>query len=163
MKKHTKTEQLQIRLTAKEKEQIRRSAEAENQTISEWILNQLQRSQQRSFETLVEKLETESSYAFSDLNEFIESIAAKELSALAMPTALGRLQTNTQNYLAAMIEHAAHQKNTPPPRWTQTINPPTQPQFGSELKSLRLHLLLHSPAAFRRRNIFIDSSIGDKV
>jgi hypothetical protein len=38
-----------------------------------------------------------------------------------------------------------------------------QPVFGSELKALRLHLLTNSPPAFRRRNIFIDATLGDRV
>jgi hypothetical protein len=29
--------------------------------------------------------------------------------------------------------------------------------------SLRLYLLTHSPAPFRRRNIFIDASVGSRV
>jgi len=29
--------------------------------------------------------------------------------------------------------------------------------------SLRLYLLTHSPAAFRRRNIFIDATVGAQV
>jgi len=32
-----------------------------------------------------------------------------------------------------------------------------------ELLGLRLHLLTHSPAPFRRRNIFIDASVGARV
>jgi hypothetical protein len=28
---------------------------------------------------------------------------------------------------------------------------------------LRLHLLLSAPPAFRRRNIFLDASVGDRV
>ena len=35
--------------------------------------------------------------------------------------------------------------------------------FASELKSLRLHLLTKSPAPFRRRNLFVDSTLGDRV
>jgi hypothetical protein len=35
--------------------------------------------------------------------------------------------------------------------------------FCSSLQSLRMHLLTHSPPPFRRRNIFIDSSLGQRV
>jgi hypothetical protein len=37
------------------------------------------------------------------------------------------------------------------------------PFFGSELRSLRHYLLTHSPAPFRSRNIFIDSTVGDRI
>ncbi|HTY49830.1 MAG TPA: hypothetical protein VMB48_09070 [Steroidobacteraceae bacterium] len=39
----------------------------------------------------------------------------------------------------------------------------SEPAFGSELRSLRLHLLTQSPPAFRCRNIFIDASVGERV
>jgi hypothetical protein len=35
--------------------------------------------------------------------------------------------------------------------------------FGSTLVSLRLYLLTHSPPPFRRRNIFIDATVGSSV
>ncbi len=48
--------------------------------------------------------------------------------------------------------------------------PTSQLQFASpedtilqKLAGLRLHLLRESPVPFKRRNIFIDSSIGDRV
>ena len=43
------------------------------------------------------------------------------------------------------------------------IAPLASPVFGSKLESLRLYLLTHSPPPFRRRNIFIDASIGARV
>jgi len=54
-------------------------------------------------------------------------------------------------------------KNTQPPAWTEDVPPLDEPIFGSSLQSLRLHLLTNSPPAFSRRNIFIDSNIGDRV
>jgi hypothetical protein len=54
-------------------------------------------------------------------------------------------------------------KRADAPSWTGEVRPLEKPVFGSSLKSLRLHLLRHSPVAFRSRNIFIDSSIGDRV
>jgi hypothetical protein len=41
--------------------------------------------------------------------------------------------------------------------------PLAEPAFGTTLQSLRLYLLTHSPAPFRRRNLFIDASIDDQV
>ena len=45
----------------------------------------------------------------------------------------------------------------------QRDGPLAEPVFGSDLMSLRLYLLTHSPAPFRRRNIFIDASVGFRV
>jgi hypothetical protein len=49
------------------------------------------------------------------------------------------------------------------PEWTRSIPLLVEPVFGSDLKSLRLHLLTNSPPPFRSRNIFIDSTLGDRV
>jgi hypothetical protein len=43
------------------------------------------------------------------------------------------------------------------------VKPLERPWFASSLKSLRLHLLTASPPPFRRRNLFVDSTIGDRV
>jgi len=67
------------------------------------------------------------------------------------------------NYVAAMIEIACERRAIAVPAWTRRIVPLDEPAFGSTLRSLRLHLLTHSPAPFRRRNIFIDASLGDRV
>jgi len=67
------------------------------------------------------------------------------------------------NYVAAMVEQAAAQKNVLPPKWVRDVAPLDQPFFASELASLRLHLLCSSPVPFKRRNIFVDSSIGARI
>jgi len=67
------------------------------------------------------------------------------------------------NYVAAMVEYACAQHGVAPPAWTRAIAPLTEPVFGSALMSLRLYLLTHSPAPFRRRNIFIDATVGARV
>ena len=62
-----------------------------------------------------------------------------------------------------MVETAAHRCKVAPPAWTLAVQPLSRPNFGSPLLSLRLHLLLATPPAFRRRNIFVDSSVGDRI
>ena len=73
------------------------------------------------------------------------------------------LDSYWKNYLAATVEHAAAMKHAKTPSWTQDVPPLDKPAFGSTLKSLKLHLLVNSPPAFIQRNIFIDSSVGDRV
>ena len=68
-----------------------------------------------------------------------------------------------QNYVAAMVETICVRKHIALPEWLQKIEPLDQPVFASDLISLRLYLLTHAPLAFRRRNIFIDATIGDRV
>jgi hypothetical protein len=67
------------------------------------------------------------------------------------------------NYIAAMVEYACAKAGIDSPAWTRTVAPLTGPVFGSTLMGLRLYLLAHSPPPFRRRNIFIDASVGSRV
>jgi hypothetical protein len=77
---------------------------------------------------------------------------------------LAGLTPYLRNYVAAMVELTAHQRDVPPPAWVRGVEPlETAPHFATPLASLRLHLLRAAPVPFKRRNIFIDSSIGDRV
>jgi hypothetical protein len=60
-----------------------------------------------------------------------------------------------------MVELAAHQKGVVPPAWVREVPPLDEPHFATPLEGLRL--LRASPVPFKRRNIFIDSSVGDRV
>jgi hypothetical protein len=62
-----------------------------------------------------------------------------------------------------MVELAAHRAETLAPLWVTRVQPVDAPVFIDLSLSLRLHLLTASPVPFRRRNIFIDSSLGDRV
>jgi hypothetical protein len=62
-----------------------------------------------------------------------------------------------------MVETAAHRSGVTPPAWTLGVQPLGYPAFGSPLLGLRLHLLLAAPPAFKRRNLFVDSAVGDRV
>jgi len=67
------------------------------------------------------------------------------------------------NYVTAMVELAAHRVGVLPPLWTSGVKPLDAPVFIDPSLDLRPHLLISSPPPFRRRNIFIDSSLGDRV
>jgi hypothetical protein len=82
--------------------------------------------------------------------------------AVADPDLRG-LSPYLQNYVAAMVELAVERKGVTPPSWTGAVLPLEDPVFATHLPGLRLHLLRSAPVAFKRRNIFIDASIGDRV
>jgi len=67
------------------------------------------------------------------------------------------------NRVAAMVEHASGRRGVAPPSWTRDVLPLEAPVFATDLKSLRAHLLRVSPVAFRRRNLFVDATVGDRV
>jgi hypothetical protein len=101
--------------------------------------------------------------ALAELNLLLSELAAGELrDAVATPPPPG-LSPFLANYIAAMVEYACARRAVAVPKWTRAIAPLAEPVFGSELQSLRLHLLAHSPPPFRARNIFIDSSLGDRI
>ena len=67
------------------------------------------------------------------------------------------------NYTAALVEQAADLNRVAPPSWVRKIPLLDGPYFAGGLKSLRPHLLQRAPVPFKRRNIFVDSSLGDRV
>ena len=97
------------------------------------------------------------------LNSFLSSLGAAAFAAAVECPPETRLDDLRANQLAAMIETAAQRVGVPPPRWAEEIQPMRAPWFASTLSSLRLHLLTNSPPAFRRRNLFVDSTLGDRV
>ena len=100
------------------------------------------------------------SYPLAELNDLLTSAQGEEIAALPIPSITDPYRLN---YVTAMVEMAAHRAQVVPPLWTSTIAPLKTPVFIDPSLSLRLHLLTASPPPFRRRNIFIDSSIGDRV
>ncbi|MBX7139074.1 MAG: hypothetical protein K1X83_13955 [Oligoflexia bacterium] len=160
-----KSQQLQIRVSAEEKRIIQKRAAAARLDISKWILSQVLAPGIPRFHALVSNLSVvqNKQSALADLNDFLAASSRKDLElALSAPPKMPK-DRYLANYLAAMIEQACVQAFVQPPAWLSEIEPLGSAVFGSPLQSLRLYLLSNSPAPFRRRNIFIDSSIGARV
>jgi hypothetical protein len=102
-------------------------------------------------------------YAYAELLDWIDSVEAAEFEAGVAVAPVAELDPYWANYIAATVEQAAALKQVKTPLWTRDIPPLDRPVFGSSLKSLRLHLLVNAPAAFARRQIFIDSAVGRRV
>jgi hypothetical protein len=96
----------------------------------------------------------------AELNDLLTHAAGAEIERLPAPEIRDSYRIN---YVAAMVEVAAHRAGVMPPTWTAAVKPLDTPVFIDPSMSLRAHLLTSSPPPFRRRNIFIDSSIGDRV
>ena len=159
-----KSAQLQIRVSPAAKAAIQRAARRAGMDMSAYVLARVLPAPARRFQDLTAACRDPGSerFALAELNAWLATIGAGELQeAVASPPP--GLTSYLANYIAAMVEYACAHHGVPPPAWTRTIAPLTEPVFGSGLMSLRLHLLTHSPAPFRRRNIFIDASVGDRV
>lgn len=164
MTKFPKSEQLQIRLSRPQKAAIQRAAAKAGLDMSAYVLTRVLPDNAAKFHDIVVTCTGSASrYALAELNAFLSGLTARELrDAVAEPPPL-TLSPYFLNYITAMVEQACVKRGVAVPAWTRAIQPLSEPVFASALKSLRLQLLTHSPPAFRCRNIFVDSSIGDQI
>jgi hypothetical protein len=163
-----KSRQLQIRVTPNERSAIRRLARAAGLDVSSYVLARVLPAAQGRFDGLLRALAEPHgrSYVLAELNDFLSALSGLELTETvgrAERAVLEALPEYERNYVAAMVELACARRDRPPPAWTRDVRPLALPRFGTELKSVRRHLLRASPVPFKRRNIFIDASIGDRV
>lgn len=165
MARDSKLLQLQIRVSEAEKTAIRTAAERAGMDMSTYVLSRVLSMPAREFQQAVGALTGPAapSYALADVNALLSRLTAAELREAVAAAPEVELSQFLSNYIAAMVESACARRAVPLPRWTQGVSPLDKPVFGSTLQSLRLHLLTRSPAPFRRRNIFIDSSLGDRA
>lgn len=165
MSGNPKLSQLQIRVSEAEKSAIRAAAARAGLGMSTYVLSRLLSLPAQEFESAVAALvgPERISFALADINSLLSKLTATELRDAVANAPAVDLPAYPANYVSAMVETACAKHGIPVPAWTRKIPPLDAPVFGSELQSLRLHLLTHSPTAFRRRNIFIDSSGGDPV
>lgn len=160
-----KSSQLQVRISPEQKEVLRRLARRAGQDMSTYVLTRALPEARLRFLRLVEGLrdEDQPSFVLAELNDLLSGLTSSELQSAVEHADLSGLDPYLRNYVAAMVEWAAHQRRVPPPPWVHDVEPLTTPHFATSLKNLRLHLLRTAPVPFKRRNIFIDSSIGDRV
>ena len=160
-----KTSQLQIRVSPAQKAELARRARAEGMDVSSWVLSRVLPQRRARFIELVRALAREpgSSFVLAEIHDLLESLSQGDFaSALeALPTS--KLDSLSANQLAAMVETRAAKLRVKPPSWAAEIPPLQQPWFATTLLSLRLHLLCSAPAAFRCRNLFVDSTLGARV
>ena len=162
-----KEEQLQIRVSAKQKRYIASAAKHAGVDMSKWVLSKLFPRLRETFQEFLDSLvlcdAKEAKYQLAALSDFLENATAEELETAISDSLLEDLSDYLKNYVAAMVETACVKKNVVLPEWLDEIKPLKNPVFATELLSLRLYLLTNSPLAYRKRNIFIDSSLGARV
>lgn len=160
-----KATQLQIRVSQSQKKAIAQQAKRTGMSMSDWVLRKVFEEDTGRFKALLIELSSgeNSSFVLAELNAYLVQLDAGALAAEIEYAPDTRLNAYLQNYIAAMVEQACTRKNIAKPAWLTEVAPLPKPHFISDLKKLRLHLLLNSPPAFRNRNIFIDASLGDRV
>lgn len=165
MSEAAKLSQLQLRVSEEEKSAIRAAAARAGMDMSAYVLSRVCSIPEREFQDALGALRAPRppSFALAEINSLLSKLTARELREATSWAPVVELSPFLANYVAAMVETACERHGLPLPGWLGSIPPLDGPAFGSTLQRLRLHLLTHSPAAFRRRNIFIDASLGDRV
>lgn len=162
-----KSSQLQIRVSEEEKRIIRREAKLAGQDVSSWVLGKILPKKRLEFQNLIKELseatQEEQSFVLASLNDYLFRLPPSEFQNVLRELPSVKLSQFLINYVAAMIEQSAMLKEINAPAWVREIPPLDIPVFSSKLESLRLHLLLDAPVVFKKRNIFIDSTIGNRV
>ena len=167
----TKTHHVQIRVTASEKAALKRFASRSGLDGSSYVLGRALPSQRLRFEEIVTALgdTTEGQdvaarrFALAELNDFLTALLSGDFADAVADADVQCLDPFIANYLAALVEQAAARHSVVPPSWTRTIAPLDEPYFAGGLRSLRPLLLREAPVPFKRRNLFVDSSLGDRV
>lgn len=161
----SRSEQLQIRVTPREKAVLKRLARASGQDVSAYVLARALPSETGRFASIIEAFHDDSNrrFAMAELNDALSSLTPVEFGAAVGSLEVSSLTPLVQNYVAAMVEQAARAKRVRTPEWIHDIAPLGVPYFATPLKSLRLYLLRATPIAFKRRNIFADAGIGSRV
>lgn len=160
-----KTEQLQIRVTPRQKEVLKRRARQAGLDLSAYVLSRALPAPAARFADLLDELRREErpSYVLAALNDFLTGLAAADLAAAVADADLAGLSPFLRNYVAAMVEQAAQRRRVAPPAWARDVEPLEEPWFAVPFAGLRPHLLATAPVAFKRRNLFVDSTVGDRV
>lgn len=133
--------------------------------MSEYILTRIFPEQKFRWMGLLTKLSRskKTSFVLSEIHDFLAGLSSDDWIATVSEAPEDSIEPVWLNYVCAMLELAASQKKVAPPEWTKLVEPLNTPYYASELLSLRLHLLTSAPPPFRKRRLFIDASVGDRV
>jgi len=164
MTRTPKTAQLQIRVSPAQKRAIQQAAARAGVGMSDYVLSRVLSVPATQFQDAVRDcVGPEPRSALAELNTLLAKLSAVELREAVAERAVVSLTPFLANTIAAMVEFACARRGVALPSWTRDIEPLNEPAFGSMLLSVRLHLLKSSPAPFRRRNLFIDATVGNRI
>ncbi|MEQ9450218.1 MAG: hypothetical protein RJQ07_01420 [Pseudomonadales bacterium] len=161
-----KSAQLQIRVTPEQKQRIKEKAYRTGEDVSQWVLSRLLPDCADELQSMVDVLASNPKtrrYTLAELHDYFVSEDSNQLGQAFELLDCSALEPLESNYVAAMIETACTNRNIAPPSWLSSIAPLTDPWFATRLRSLKVYLLTASPPAFRRRNLFVDSTLGARV
>jgi hypothetical protein len=161
-----KTAQLQIRVSPADKARLRQEAQDAGVDVSTLVLQRALPAPATAFTELASAAASADSptYALAALHDLLVATPRLQLPELVaqLPEA-ARRDAWLANYLADMVETRCAALDLPVPAWTREVLPLPTPWFATTLRGLRPWLLRTAPVAFRRRNLFVDSTVGARV
>jgi hypothetical protein len=160
-----KTAQLQIRVTLEQKRVLKRQAREAGLDMSSFVLGRILPDEGERFQEALRRLITAGTrrLALAELADLLHRLPTGAFQRAVAEPPRAHLDPETLNHVAGAIELAAARRGVPAPAWLRGVPAQQEPRFGSSLSSLRLHLLTRSPVALRRRNLFMDASVDERV
>jgi uncharacterized protein (DUF1778 family) len=160
-----KSQQLQIRVSPAQKAALKRAARRAGLDVSEYVLARLLPSTRARLADIVDALRRgePQRLALAELNDVLAGLAPPQFSEAVADVDLTGLTPLAANYVAAMVEQAASQKRQAAPTWAREVEPLDAPYFAVPFARLRPYLLRDAPVALKRRTLFVDATIGDRV
>ncbi len=157
--------QLQIRVTPAQKGALKHLARRAGLDVSSYVLARVCPDSRARFGAILDALRhrPDHRFALAELNDLLTALPPAEFSDAVDDANVQDLSLLLQNYVAAMVEEAAGRNGVPPPPWVRDVEPMDDPYFAVPFRRLRPYLLHAAPVAFKRRNLFVDSSLGDRV
>jgi hypothetical protein len=164
----TKSDQLQIRVSTEQKRRLKQLARDAGMDVSAWVLSRVLPAEAERFQQFAATVAASSDgttrrLQLGELADFLRALPVGPFRRAVAEPPRARLDPALHNHLAGMIELAASRRGQAAPAWTPEVPASREPAFGSSLASLRLYLLTRAPVALRRRNLFMDASIDDRV
>jgi uncharacterized protein (DUF1778 family) len=160
-----KTQQLQIRVSAAQKALLKKRAAAAGLDLSTFVLRRVLLDSEAQLEELLALLadEHEPRATLARIGGLLGALDSASFRELTAAIDVSRLTPFHQNYLAAMVEYRADQLGLPAPRWTKGVGALGEPYFPAGTDQVRTYLLRAAPIVFKRRNLFVDASVGDHL
>jgi len=160
-----KSQQLQVRVSPAQKAALKRHARLAGLDVSTYVLSRALPVAGAQVADVLHRLAGDDGHRFAlaELNDLLAALPPAAFMEAVEHVNLRGLSPFRQNYVSAMVEHAAHLKSAPAPTWVHEIDPLESPYFAVPFPRLRVHLLRSAPVAFKRRNLFVDATVGDRV
>lgn len=163
-----KSDQLQIRISTEQKRRLKQLARDAGMDVSAWVLSRTLPPENERFQELTAAVaaaatDTTRRLALAQVADYLRPLPLGAFRRATANAPRAALAPTWLNHLAGTIELAASRRGLVPPPWTRTVPQSREPLFGSSLENVRVHLLTRSPVALRRRNLFADASLDDRV